>query len=468
MPYKMLIDGEMIDTDNRLDVFNPATSEVFERCGRADAALLDQAIDAALRAFPLWSKRSYDDRALAIHALADRMEARTEEFARLLTQEQGKPLDQAGFEIGGAVYVLRTFAEMRLPPEILRQDGDARVTEYRGPLGVVAAITPWNFPVLLLMNKLAPALLTGNTMVVKPAPTTPLTTLLFGELCQQILPPGVVNIIVDANDLGSLLTSHPGIAKVAFTGSTATGKKVMASAAESVKRITLELGGNDGAIVLDDVDSVSAAKHLFDGAMLNAGQICVAIKRAYVPSSMYEAVCEELVQLATTAVVDNGLHQGTQIGPVQNATQFEKLKDMLTDCANNGTIIAGGHPLDRPGYFIAPTIVRDLDDNARIVREEQFGPILPVLAYDDIDDVIARINDSDYGLAGTVWGKDLDRANAVASQIEAGTIWVNQHLAIDATIPFRGSKQSGFGGELGLEGLKEYTQARIVSSISLV
>ena len=466
--YKLLIDGKMVDTGADLDVLNPATGDLLAKCPRANADDLNRAVSAANAAFPAWSRRPIEERAALLIELADALEARAGEFARLLTEEQGKPLDQAAFEIGGAAYVIRTFADMRLPPETLRDNAQGHVVEYRVPLGTVAAITPWNFPVLLLMNKLAPALLTGNSIVVKPAPTTPLTTLLFGELCADILPAGVVNIIVDANDLGGLLTSHPGIAKVAFTGSTATGKKVMASAAASVKRVTLELGGNDGAIVLDDVDTTSAAKHLFDGAMLNAGQICVAIKRAYVPSSMYEAVCEELVRLANAAVVDNGLNQGTQIGPVQNAAQFAKLKEFLIDAAEHGTIIAGGHALDRAGYFIAPTIVRDVSDNARIVREEQFGPILPVLSYDDIDDVIARVNDSDYGLAGTVWGKDLDRANAVASRIDAGTVWVNQHLAIDATIPFRGAKQSGFGGELGLEGLKEYTQARIVNSVELV
>ncbi|MDB5715001.1 MAG: aldehyde dehydrogenase family protein [Sphingomonadales bacterium] len=466
--FKLLIDGVLVKTDAELDVVNPATGELLARCPRANEADLNRAVKAANIAFPAWSRRTIEDRAALLVALADALDARASEFARLLTEEQGKPLDQAGFEIGGASYVIRTFAGMRLPPETLRDNEQGRVVEYRVPLGTVAAITPWNFPVLLLMNKLAPALLAGNTIVVKPAPTTPLTTLLFGELCAAILPAGVVNIIVDANDLGALLTSHPGIAKIAFTGSTATGKKVMASASESVKRVTLELGGNDGAIVLDDVEAISAAKHLFDGAMLNAGQICVAIKRAYVPSSMYDAVCEELVRLANEAVVDNGMHQGTQIGPVQNATQFAKLKDFLVDAAEHGTIIAGGHALDRPGYFIAPTIVRDVSDDARIVREEQFGPILPVLSYDHVEDVITRINDSDYGLAGTVWGKDLDRANAVASRIDAGTIWVNQHLAIDATIPFRGAKQSGFGGELGLEGLKEYTQARIVNSVPLV
>jgi acyl-CoA reductase-like NAD-dependent aldehyde dehydrogenase len=465
--FRLLINGELVTTGADLDVINPATGDVLAKCPRADAAVLDRAVAAAGEVFPGWSKVSVDERAAALVALADALQARAEEFARLLTEEQGKPLDQARSEIGAAAYVLRTFAEMRLPVETLREDAGGRIVEYRVPLGVVAAITPWNFPMLLLMNKLAPALLAGNTLVVKPAPTTPLTTLRFGEICAAVLPAGVINIIVDSNDLGDRLTSHPGVAKVAFTGSTATGKRVMASAASTVKRVTLELGGNDGAIVLDDVDTASAARHLFDGAMLNAGQICVAIKRAYVPKAMYDDVCNELARLANEAVVDNGLHQGTQIGPVQNAMQFAKLKDFLADAAENGSIIAGGHPLDRPGYFIAPTIVRDVSDDAKIVREEQFGPILPVLSYDDVDEVIARVNDSEYGLAGTVWGRNLERANDVASRIDAGTIWVNQHLAIDATVPFRGAKQSGLGSELGIEGLKEYTQARIVSSVEL-
>ena len=467
MAFKLLIDGELIDTDRQLDVVNPATGEVFTSCPRADEALLDKAVSAAQKAFPAWSAKSYDERGAVLMALADGLEKRADEFTRLLTQEQGKPLTQAGFEVGGAIGTLRVFAGMRLAPEILREKGDATIVEYREALGVVGAITPWNFPLLLVMNKLAPALLAGNTVVFKPAPTTPLTTLLFGEICHEVLPRGVVNFIVDDNDLGGALTSHPGIAKVTFTGSTATGKKVMASAADSVKRVTLELGGNDGAIVMDDVDAKTAAQRLYDGAMANAGQICVAIKRAYVPSGIYDDVCEELAKLAEVSVVDDGLKQGAQIGPVQNKAQYEKLKEFLADAQENGTVIAGGQPLDRPGYFIAPTIVRDLKDGARIVDEEQFGPVLPVMAYDDIDDVIAQVNDSEYGLAGTVWGKDQARANEVARRIESGTIWVNQHLAVDPTIPFRGAKQSGIGGELGIEGLKEYTQARIVNSVPL-
>jgi acyl-CoA reductase-like NAD-dependent aldehyde dehydrogenase len=464
--FRMLIDGELVDGSSSFDVLNPATAEAFTRCPKADAALIDRAVAAAKRAFPAWAARPVEERAALIEKLADAMEARAGEFASLLTSEQGKPLDQAMFEMMGSIYTLRAFAAMRVDTRTLRNEGGNTVTEHRTPLGVVAAITPWNFPVILLMNKLGPALLTGNTVVAKPAPTTPLTSLLFGEICADILPPGVVNIVCDQNDLGANLTTHPDVAKVAFTGSTATGKKVMAAAAEGVKRVTLELGGNDAAIVLDDLDARQVARKVYGGAMANAGQICVAIKRAYVPAPMYDDFCDELAKLANEAVVDDGAKQGTQIGPVQNKMQFDKVNALLDDARTRGTVLAGGTPLDRPGYFIPPTIVRDLDDDAPLVREEQFGPVLPVLKYTDIDDVIRRANDSDYGLGGSVWGKDVARATAVARRIDSGTVWVNQYLAIDPTIPFRGSKQSGLGGELGEAGLNEYTQPHIINVVA--
>lgn len=429
--------------------------------------MLNAAVEAASVAFRSWSQEPVDERARRLHELSAQIKAHADEFTQLLTQEQGKPLEQAAGEIGAAVFTLDAFAEMRLGIETLQDRATGKVIEHRVPLGVIAAITPWNFPILLLMNKLAPALLAGNTVVIKPAPTTPLTTLLLGELCARCFPAGVVNVVVDDNDLGTILTRHPQIAKIAFTGSTATGKKVMANAATNVKRITLELGGNDGAIVLNDVEPEKAAQALFNGAMLNAGQICVAIKRAYVPAKHYDAICEHLGKLAKAAVVGDGLTPGTQIGPVQNLAQFEKLKGYLHDAAESGEIVAGGFALDRSGYFIAPTIVRNIPDSSRLVQEEQFGPILPVLSYDTLDDAIARVNSSEYGLAATVWGKDLDLANQVAAKIDAGTVWVNQHLAMDPTVPFRGTKQSGFGVELGLEGLKEYTQARVISSVSM-
>lgn len=465
--FQLVIGGKLVDGAGTMDVVNPATEKTVAVCPVADEAQLNAAVAAAKAAFPAWSERPAAERSALIGKLADALEARLGEFASLLTSEQGKPLDQAQYEVMGSVFTLRAFAGMHIEPKVLRDDGQNKVVELRSPLGVVASITPWNFPLILLMNKLGPALLAGNTMVAKPAPTTPLTTLLFGELANDILPAGVLNVIADKNDLGHLLTAHPDVAKVAFTGSTATGKKVMASAAGTVKRVTLELGGNDAAIVLDDVDPVAIAGRVFQGAMANAGQICVAIKRAYVPESMYEPFCDELARLAKEAVVDDGANQGAQIGPVQNRQQYEKLKEFLADAKERGKVIAGGDVVARDGYFVQPTIVRDIADDARIVREEQFGPVLPVLKYSDIDDVIARANDSDYGLGGTVWGKDLDRATSVAERINSGTVWVNQHLAIDPTIPFRGVKQSGLGGELGQDGLNEYTQARIINSVSL-
>ncbi|BBD02010.1 aldehyde dehydrogenase (NAD(+)) [Sphingobium sp. YG1] len=463
----MLIDGELVPGVSQFDVVNPATAQAFAQCPKADEALAERAIAAAKKAQPGWASLPVEERAALTNKLADALEARVGEFASLLTSEQGKPLDQAGYEIMGSVFTLRAFSAMRVEPKVLRDEGGNKVVEHRTPLGVVASITPWNFPLILLMNKLGPALVTGNTMVSKPAPTTPLTTLLFGELAKDILPAGVLNIVCDQNELGPLLTGHKDIAKVAFTGSTATGKKVMASSAGTVKRVTLELGGNDAAIVLDDVDARQVAKKVYQGAMTNAGQICVAVKRAYVPSAMYDDFCDELAKLANEAIVDDGAKQGTTIGPVQNKMQFDKVSALIADAKTRGTVLAGGEPMDRPGYFIAPTIVRDLPEDAPLVQEEQFGPVLPVLKYDDIEDVIARANDSDYGLAGTVWGKDVERATAVAMQIDTGTVWVNQHLAIDANIPFRGVKQSGLGGELGEAGLLEYTQAHIVNIVAL-
>jgi acyl-CoA reductase-like NAD-dependent aldehyde dehydrogenase len=315
----------------------------------------------------------------------------------------------------------------------------------------------------LLIGKVAPALASGNTMVAKPAPTTPLTTCLLGELAAEALPPGVLNIVVDDNDLGNYLTSHPDVAKVGFTGSTATGSKVMASAAPTLKRLTLELGGNDAALVLPDADVPTVAGKVFAGAMLNAGQVCLATKRVYVPRAVYEPFCDEIAKLAMAAVVGDGMDETTQIGPVQNRTQFEKVLAMIDGAKRDGEVIAGGTPLQSDGYFIAPTIVTRVDDDDEIVREEQFGPVLPILAYDSIDDAVARINDSRYGLGATVWGADQEHATAVAARIVAGTVWVNRLIDLPPDIPFGGAKQSGIGRENGIEGMKEYTQVQIVS-----
>jgi acyl-CoA reductase-like NAD-dependent aldehyde dehydrogenase len=461
--FRLLINGRLVEGAGTLDVINPATGGILTAAPRADPAQLEAAVAAAKTAFPTWSAQPLRQRGALLVKLAEALEAEQGEFARLLTEEQGKPLPQALGEIATSIAAIRYFAALDLPPEVLKEDATQKVVRQHKPLGVVAAITPWNFPMLLLIIKVAPALLAGNTVVAKPAPTTPLTTLKFGELCARILPAGVVNIIVDRNDLGTALTGHPDVAMVAFTGSTATGKKVMETVAGTLKRLTLELGGNDAAIVLKDVDPKEVAPKIYAGAMYNAGQACIAIKRLYVHDSIYDAVCDELGGLARGTVVGDGLEQGTQMGPIQNKAQFERVKGFLEDARWNGEIVAGGGVLERQGYFVRPTIVRDIPDDARLVREEQFGPVLPVLRYSDIDDAIARANDTDFGLGGSVWSSDRDRAVEVAARIEAGTVWVNKHLDVGLDTPFAGAKQSGIGAEMGQEGLEAFTQATIIN-----
>jgi acyl-CoA reductase-like NAD-dependent aldehyde dehydrogenase len=461
--YKLLIAGKLVDGASNLEVVNPATGKAFAIASRADEAQLNQAVAAARKAFPGWSALSFQEREGSLNALADALEARAAEFARLLTQEQGKPLAEATAEIGGAVWGLRAFSVMRPETKVLRETDSERIVELRKPLGVVAAIVPWNFPLLLMVMKIGPGLATGNTFVVKPAPSTPLTTLKFGELAAKILPPGVLNIIVVDNELAAALTAHPDVAKVSLTGSSATGKKVMATVAAGLKRLTLELGGNDAAIVLDDADVKKVAPQIFASAMTNAGQICTATKRVYAHSSLYESLCDELAKLAKAAVVGDGLKPGVTVGPIQNKMQFEKVKAFIEDARSEGKVIAGGEVSVEGGYFISPTIVKDIPDTARLVREEQFGPVLPVLKYDELADAIARTNNTELGLAGSVWTSNVERGFEVATQMDSGTVWVNKFLEVPFDVPFRGAKQSGLGGENGQEAMASYTQAKIIN-----
>ena len=461
--FKLLINGDLVDGDMEMDVINPATEETVATCARASEAQLESAVAAAKAAFPAWSGTSIDERKRAITAIADAIEANGEELARLLTQEQGKPLADATGEVFGTAAFFRYFTSLDLPVKVLDDSEGRRVEAHRKPLGVIGAIVPWNFPMILMAFKLPPALLAGNTVVLKPAPTTPLTSLKLGELIKDILPAGVVNIIADANDLGASLTAHPDVRKISFTGSTATGAKVMAGAAGLLKRITLELGGNDAGIVLGDVDPKEAAPKLFDSAFQNSGQVCIAMKRLYVHESIYDEMCDELATIADNAIIGDGLEQGTQLGPLQNKMQFEKVQELIKAAGEDGKIIAGGNVPDKPGYFIRPTIVRDVAEGSRIVDEEQFGPVLPVIKYADVDDAIDRANASEYGLGGSIWSADVDRAYALADKMESGTVWVNKHAELDPAIPFGGAGVSGLGSELGEEGLEEFTQLKIIN-----
>lgn len=462
--YRLLIDGKLVDGDQTMAVLNPATEEVLAQCPRASKAQLDTAVAAAKAAFPAWAATPIEDRRKLVLKMADVIEANSTDLARLLTSEQGKPLADATFEVMGMAGFFRYLASLDLPMKVIEDSNDRRVEAHRRPLGVVGAIIPWNYPLLILSFKLPLALLAGNTLVVKPAPTTPLSTLKFAELVVDILPKGVLNIITDANDLGDAMTKHPDIRKISFTGSTATGQKVMASAAETLKRITLELGGNDASIVLDDADPKKVAPGIFEGAFQNSGQVCLAIKRLYVHESIYDELCAELALLANNAVVDDGLKQGTKLGPLQNKMQYEKVKGFLEDARKNGNIIAGGAAMDRPGYFIQPTIVRDIKEGSKLVDEEQFGPVLPVIKYSDSEDVIRRANATNYGLGGSVWSSNTERAHKVASRMEAGTVWINKHLDMAPHIPFGGAKQSGIGTEFAEEGLAEFTQLQIINA----
>lgn len=461
--FNLLIDGKMQPGDLAMPILNPATEEVITQCPRASKAQLDMAVAAAKAAFPAWAATPIDERRKLIVKMADVIEANAGELARILTSEQGKPLADATGEVMGMAGFFRYLGSLELNMRVIEDSEGRRVEAYRRPLGVVGAIIPWNYPLLILGFKLPPALLAGNTLVVKPAPTTPLATLKFAELVADLLPKGVLNVIADANDLGGEMTKHPDIRKISFTGSSATGQKVMASAAETLKRITLELGGNDASIVLDDVDPKKVAPGIFEGAFQNSGQVCLAIKRLYVHESVYDAICDELVTIAKNTVVDDGSKQGTKLGPLQNKMQYEKVKGFLDDARKNGNIIAGGKAMDRPGYFIEPTIVRDIKEGSKLVDEEQFGPVLPVIKYSDSDDVIRRANATNYGLGASVWSSSSERAHKVAERIEAGTVWINKHLDMAPHIPFGGAKQSGIGVEFAEEGLAEFTQLQIIN-----
>ncbi|WP_282950335.1 MULTISPECIES: aldehyde dehydrogenase family protein [unclassified Sphingopyxis] len=461
--YKMLIDGQLVEGAKTIEVVNPATGEPFTTAPAADEAQLDAAVAAARRAFPAWAATSWEKRRDCLLQFAQRLEEEAEDFARLLVREQGKPLAEARFEIGATLQGIRYYAGAELPAETRSHSNGSYEIERR-PLGVVAAITPWNYPLILASNKFGPALLTGNTVILKPAPTTPLTSLELGRLACGIFPPGVFNVIADDNDLGSRLTGHPDIAKISFTGSTGTGKRVMQGAAETLKRVTLELGGNDPAIVLRDADVEAAARGLAATAFLNAGQICAAPKRLYVADQIYDLFCERLVAAARALKLGAGDEDGVTLGPVQNNMQFCKVREMIDEAASQGRVLTGGHIANRPGFFIEPTVIADLDDEARLVADEQFGPVVPVLRFSDEGEAIARANSGPYGLGASIWSRDSDRARALARDLDAGTVWINQHVAIQPDIPFSGAKQSGIGVEGGIEGVLEFTRLQVINA----
>jgi acyl-CoA reductase-like NAD-dependent aldehyde dehydrogenase len=462
--FSLLIDGELTGSGESLNVIDPALGEVFASCPAAGTAELDTAVAAARRAFVQWKKTSFAERAELVKKMAQLLRQQQDTLAELLTREQGKPIGQSIAEIDRGAAQSEAMVGISIPIETLLEDDQRQIELRYRPLGIVGIITPWNAPVNLALGPLVSALYTGNCVVLKPSPYTPLTTLKLGELLNGIFPAGVVNVLAGGDALGQAMTEHADIDKISFTGSVATGKKVLASAAGTLKRVTLELGGNDPAIITEDVDPRAIANKVFFASFVNSGQVCMAIKRIYAHESIYDDLCAALVEEAQKARVGNGLDPETTLGPLQNKMQYDKVVAILEDIKRSGAkILTGGDVPEGPGYFLPPTLVADVDESSRIVREEQFGPVVPILKYSNIDDALARANDTRFGLSGSVWTSDINRGKEIAAQLEVGTAWVNQHRATSAFVPFGGAKESGYGRQYSALGLKGYMEPEVVS-----
>ncbi|MBL4600320.1 MAG: aldehyde dehydrogenase family protein [Rhizobiaceae bacterium] len=463
--YGIIINGKLEQTAKTKPVKNPATNEIVGHMPLAATEDLDRAVTAAEAAYQKWRLVPDSARAAACTAIADVIEQNLEEIAQIVTKEQGKPLNGIGsrFEIGGAVAWSRNVAGLELPVEIIDDNPDAPVTLHRKPVGVVGSITPWNWPISIAIWHILPAIRAGNAVVIKPSPNTPLSTLRLVELINEVLMPGLLNAVTGENSLGAAMTNHPGIAKITFTGSTATGIKVMSSAADSLKRLTLELGGNDAGIVLPDADPKAIVEKLFWGAFINNGQTCAALKRLYVHDSIYDEVCRELTAFAQKVITGNGQNEDSDLGPLQNEMQYGIVSRYVDEAiAKGGRVLTGGAPTHGDGYFYPVTLVADIDHGCDLVDKEQFGPALPIIRYSDLDDVVAKANATTYGLGGSVWSSDLVKAREIAGRLECGTVWINAHGLLRPDTPFSGVKQSGIGVQFGVEGLRELTTIQSV------
>ncbi|MBU3069512.1 aldehyde dehydrogenase family protein [Aestuariicella sp. G3-2] len=467
--FKMLIGGNLVAAEQTFEVINPADESVAGYAPEASDANLDAAVSCAKQAFLTWRYSSNEERGKVLKAIAKVIKDNAVELSELLSLEQGKSQSQAQREVqqmAGDGAAAR--AAITLEPEVLQDDEQFRVELHHRPLGVVAAIVPWNFPLGIAIGKLATAIMTGCTVVLKPSPFTPLTTLKLGELIKDVVPKGVINIISGSDSLGPKLSGHPDIAKISFTGSTETGKRVMQGAAADLKRVTLELGGNDAAIVLQDIDLQKMAYPLFLGAFINSGQTCVAIKRIYAHEAIYDDLVNALAFIASQVKVGPASDPESQLGPVQNRMQYDKVMSVLAEVKANaekgeGRIVAGGETHTGKGFFLKPTIVADVKEGCRLVDEETFGPILPIIRFSDVEEVIQRANSTSYGLGGSVWSSDVTKAAEIASRLESGSAWVNQHPNLTPFVPFAGAKHSGMGVESHQMGLKEYCQVQVVN-----
>jgi len=473
---QILINGEQTSAKSgeEMPVVNPATEEEFETVPKAGSEDVDAAVAAAKEAFKEWSKKDPDDRAALMRAAISKIQENGKEIAQLLTQEQGKPFSEAMGELHHFLHGMNYYADLASKIEGVYANlpsalGKAYGMVIKKPIGVCAAIVPYNFPLTLMGTKLAPALAAGNTIVVKPANTTPLATLRVAELMQEAeLPPGVVNVVTGpGREVGEALATHPDVRRVAFTGSTQVGRRLMEVAAPKFKRISAELGGSDPVIVFPDADVDAAVRGINIGRFFNAGQACLAAKRVYVFEEVYDEFMESLTKRVARYELGNGMEKAEKpkirMGPLNAARHRDELADQLQDAVDGGAKVAvGGGAGNGRGFFFEPTVIENAPHDSRVGKEETFGPLLPVWKVNDVDEAIRLANDSPYGLGSSVYTYNVKWINRASQEIEAGMTWVNQlHFGYDE-LPFGGVKESGIGREHGKEAIEHYLEQKSV------
>lgn len=448
-----------------INVINPATKETFHSVAATPAAELDNIMASAKEAFAAWRQTSQEERSKALHSIADAIEAASAELAEIVVSEQGKPLFLAQGEVGGAIGWTRYAADLNIETEVIEDSAERCVEIQRHPVGVVASITPWNWPLMIAVWHIMPALKAGCSVVIKPSSLTPVNTLRLAEIINAHTVPNLVQVVLGGGrEIGEPLVQHKDVKKLVFTGSTGVGKHLAGLAVADLKKVTLELGGNDAGIVLESANVDEIAEKVFNTSFLNMGQTCACLKRLYVHRSNYEALSNKLVELAAAQVVGNGMNDGVTFGPVQNEKQFETVNKMIEEAKAAGAeVIAPELPAGLNGYFIAPTLIKDPKHALSIVCEEQFGPALPIIPFDDVKDVVAQADHQEFALGGSVWGAAGEELDCVVDQLDSGTVWVNNHAEVLPHVPFGGNKQSGMGVEFGKEGLLEYTIRKVVN-----
>jgi len=462
--YTLTINGKPDESKSTFPVINPATEKIIYQCPCASIEQLSDTVFYAKEAFKTFKLSTLNERIDLLRQASKAVENNKQELAELLTQEQGKPLSDALDEIDATIDSFVEISKLEIPVTVMQDDHEATVQVHYKPRGVIAGILPWNFPVCLAAEEISRTIITGNTIIVKPSPETPLSTLLLGEIIRDIFPNGTVNILSGEAELGRELVNHPGISSISFTGSVATGKAIAKSAATDLKRVNLELGGNDATIVLPSADISKIVDEIFWGAFDNCGQICNAIKRIYVHNSIKQQLIDEMIKIAKTVKIGDGMDESTQVGPLCTYNQMQIVSELVEDARSHGAIIhTGGKKLSEKGFFYDLTIISNVTNGTRIVDEEQFGPAVPIIGFDTTEEVIALANDVSVGLSGSVWSEDIAEAIAIAHQLECGMPNVNCAYGGTEDSPFGGFKDSGIGRLGGQSTIQSLMETQVIT-----